>query len=161
MGLALDLPVSVVATAEQTDEEMTGRISSHKAERPSSWRTIEEPLLLGDAVRSAGDDFVIVDCLTVWLGNLLHCGRSVDEIYDATSELVESLLSRSAMSVVVSNEVGLGIHPASELGRTYRDLLGWLNATLVASSSESLFLVAGRMLRLDTQESMVRGSRGS
>lgn len=154
---AQQLGVSLIATAERIDEDMSDRIDRHRAERPDDWTTIEEPVHVASAVARAGDDFVIVDCITVWLGNLLHYGWKHEAIMVAVDELADLLAERQSPSVVVSNEVGLGIHPSSSLGRAYRDLLGTANSRLAARSSASHFLVAGRILPLSSAESVIGG----
>jgi adenosyl cobinamide kinase/adenosyl cobinamide phosphate guanylyltransferase len=138
--------VVVVATAEAFDDDLRARIDRHRAERPD-WPTIEEPIDLAAALRRCdGDAFVIVDCLTVWLGNLLHAG--VDDPDDRTTEVLGALTGRPGPSVVISNEVGLGVHPETALGRDYRDLLGRLNQRVAEVASTSLLLVAGRAVAL-------------
>ncbi|MFT3852842.1 MAG: bifunctional adenosylcobinamide kinase/adenosylcobinamide-phosphate guanylyltransferase [Ilumatobacteraceae bacterium] len=138
--------VVVVATAEAFDDDLRDRIARHRAERPA-WPTIEEPLDLAGAVRRApAGALLIVDCLTVWLGNVLHAGATGAAIDTdaATAELVDTLLRRDGPSVVISNEVGLGLVPDTPLGRTYRDLLGRINQAAAAAATTSLLLVAGR-----------------
>ena len=141
--------VVVVATADAfEDVDMAARIDRHRAERPP-WPTVEAPIALAVAVRDApAEALVIVDCLTVWLGNLhvLTAPRRRDELIEA---LPAALAARSGPTVVVSNEVGLGIVPDNELGRRYRDDLGWLNQRIAAIAETTLLLVAGRALRLD------------
>lgn len=154
---AQPLGVSLIATAERIDEDMSVRIDRHIAERPDGWTTIEEPVHVASAVARAEDDFVIVDCITVWMGNLLHYGWEHEAIMVAVDELATVLVERRSPSVVVSNEVGLGIHPSSSLGRAYRDLLGAANSRLATRSSASHFLVAGRVLPLSSAESVFGG----
>jgi adenosylcobinamide kinase/adenosylcobinamide-phosphate guanylyltransferase len=138
--------VVFIATAEPFDDDMRDRIERHRSDRPS-WPTIEAPLALADAVRGAdGAALVIVDCLTVWLGNLMHAGTT--DLDDAARDLVAALSARPGPAVVISNEVGMGIHPETELGRRYRDDLGRLNHSLAASATTTLLVVAGRALRL-------------
>ncbi|MCU1500777.1 MAG: cobP [Ilumatobacteraceae bacterium] len=138
--------VVFVATAVAFDDDMRDRIDRHRDERPD-WPTVEAPVDLAAAVRSApADALVIVDCLTVWLGNLLHAGA--DDLPTSTAAVIEALTGRSGPSVVVSNEVGMGIHPESDLGRRYRDDLGRLNQSLAAVAATSLLVVAGRAVRL-------------
>lgn len=144
LGRRHDGEVAVVATAQPFDDDLRDRIARHRADRPD-WPTIEEPLDLAGAVRRCPPEaLVIVDCLTVWLGNALHAGHDETGIDDAVGALVDVLDTRPGASVVISNEVGLGIHPDSELGRHYRDLLGRVNQGLARRASTSLLLVAGR-----------------
>ncbi len=149
LASAVDGPVVVVATAEARDDEMAERIRAHRASRPDGWETVEAPIALLEAVDGAGEDAcVVVDCLTLWVSNAIEAGASGEEI-DAEARTVTSILAaRSASSVVVSNEVGLGVVPANTLARTYRDLLGRVNASFAAQASRSLFVVAGRGLPL-------------
>ena len=140
-------PVTFIATATPDDAEMDERIRRHRSERPPRWSTIEEPLALTDAIRAAPpSDFVIVDCLTLWVSNLLTAGRKPDEIHARAAESARMLADRRG--VVVSNEVGLGIVPANPLARRFRDVLGGVNATFAACAERSLLLVAGRTLEL-------------
>ena len=150
LASAVDGPVVVVATAEGRDDEMAERIRAHRASRPDGWETVEAPIELLDAVDGAGEDAcVILDCLTLWVSNAIEAGASGEQI-DAEARTVASILAgRPASSVVVSNEVGLGIVPANALARTYRDVLGRVNASFAAEASRSLFVVAGRGLPLE------------
>jgi adenosylcobinamide kinase / adenosylcobinamide-phosphate guanylyltransferase len=146
--LALDQggPVTVIATAEARDDEMAERIRLHREERPEGWSTIEEPVALEEALRRVpAGDAVVLDCLSLWVANLLERDEDVDAHNERALTLV---LARTASTIVVSNEVGLGIVPASELGRRYRDLLGRANARWAAAADEAAFVVAGRVLRL-------------
>ena len=147
-GLRHGGPVVFVATAEPFDDDLRERIERHREERPG-WPTVEAPVDLASAVADAPPDaLVIVDCLTVWLGNLFHHVPSVDDRAVHTASLVDALNRRSATTVVVSNEVGLGLHPDSPIGREYRDELGRLNQRVAAVSERVLLLVAGRALAL-------------
>jgi adenosylcobinamide kinase / adenosylcobinamide-phosphate guanylyltransferase len=150
LASAVDGPVVVVATAEVRDDEMAERIRAHRASRPDGWETVEAPIGLLDAVDGARKDAcVVLDCLTLWVSNAIEAGASEEKI-DAEARTVTSILAgRPASSVVVSNEVGLGIVPANALARTYRDVLGRVNASFAARASRSLFVVAGRGLALE------------
>jgi adenosyl cobinamide kinase/adenosyl cobinamide phosphate guanylyltransferase len=135
--------VMFVATAEPFDDDMRLRISRHRHDRPD-WPVIEKPLDLGDAIAAApGDALLIVDCLTVWVNNELHHGGSVD-----AGAVADALVERPGPSVVITNEVGLGVHPETELGRVYRDELGRVNQTIASVATTTLLLVAGKALRL-------------
>jgi len=143
-------PVTFVATAEPFDDDLTRRIARHRSERPD-WPTIEEPLRLADTVDAvATEAFVIVDCLTVWVGNLFHHLPDAVERAKHYDSLERVLVRRRSdlQLMVVSNEVGLGLHPDTALGREYRDELGRLNQRLCVAADRSLFLVAGRALAL-------------
>lgn len=140
-------PVVFIATAEAFDDDMAARIRRHRDERPAHWTTIECPVALAEAVDAApADSFVVVDCLTVWMANLMV--HSADHT-DAAAVLLAALARRTAPAVVVSNEVGMGIVPEHPMGREYRDDLGRLNQQVAALAHTTLLLVAGRATRLD------------
>ena len=135
--------VLFLATAEPFDDDMRSRISRHRSDRPD-WPTVERPIDLGAAIASApSEPLLIVDCLTVWVGNELHHDGSADADAVATA-----LVARAGPSVVVTNEVGLGVHPETALGRTYRDELGRVNQVIAAVATTTLLMAAGRALRL-------------
>jgi adenosylcobinamide kinase / adenosylcobinamide-phosphate guanylyltransferase len=149
LASAFDGPVVVVATAEARDEEMADRIRAHRSVRPTEWVTAEAPLDPLAAVERAGEGAsVILDCLTLWVSNALEAGACEDEIDGEAGKLASILAERDAPSVVVSNEVGLGIVPANELARRYRDILGRVNGSFAAEASRSFLVVAGRGLPL-------------
>jgi adenosylcobinamide kinase / adenosylcobinamide-phosphate guanylyltransferase len=132
-------PVTFIATGEPGDEEMAARIELHKRERPSEWTTVEEPLELHAAIESApARACVVVDCLSLWVANVLEQGRKADL----------SVPVRPGPTIAVSNEVGLGIVPTNQRARTYRDVLGRVNAAWAAAADEAYFVVAGKALRL-------------
>jgi len=149
-------PVVYVATAPRIpgDDDLDERIRRHRADRPQHWVTIEEELDLAAAIDAAGDALVVVDCLTVWVGNLLHHGRDDAEVLDA-SELALAAALRRVDAVVVSNEVGFGIVPGDELSRGYRDLLGRVNQQWTTAADRALLLVAGRALRLHDPDELL------
>ena len=143
-------PVVVIATAEPFDHDLAQRIARHRAERPP-WPTVDAPVELADALAGVGPgSFAIVDCITVWVGNLFHHHPSVAERashYDALAEVLT--LRRTEVDIVmVTNEVGLGLHPETALGRDYRDELGRVNQRLAHLADRSFLLVAGRALPL-------------
>jgi adenosylcobinamide kinase/adenosylcobinamide-phosphate guanylyltransferase len=142
-------PVSVIVTAEARDEEMAQRIRLHREARPAEWQTIEEPVELGAALLSVpADSAVVVDCVSLWVANLIEHAVGEDDIEALARTAAELAAERSAATVVVSNEVGLGVVPPSELGRRYRDVLGRVNALWAAAADEAAFVIAGRMLPL-------------
>ena len=144
MGRRHDGEVIFIATAAPFDDDTRARIAQHRHDRPE-WPTIEAPLALGTTIASAAaDPLLIIDCITVWVNNELHHGGTVDATAVATA-----LGNRSGPSVVITNEVGLGVHPETELGRRYRDELGRANQAIAAVATTTLLLVAGRALRLD------------
>ncbi|MEX2279813.1 MAG: bifunctional adenosylcobinamide kinase/adenosylcobinamide-phosphate guanylyltransferase [Acidimicrobiia bacterium] len=141
-------PVTVIATAEAGDAEMTARIEQHRRSRPTDWTTIEEPMRLTEAARTVPEDgFVLIDCMTLWLANVLEWSDSA--ILEHVDELSSLLSTRDGCAVVVSNEVGDGIVPADPMTRRYRDLLGVVNGRLAARAAESYLVVAGQFLHLE------------
>ena len=141
--------VTVIATATAGDAEMAARIERHRGSRPARWDTVEEPMDLADAVASCDRHrFLVLDCLTLWVSNLLVDGCPADDVIDRAASLAKELAGRNA--VVVSNEVGLGIVPANDLARTYRDTLGTVNAEFAARAERAVLMVAGRALDLLT-----------
>jgi adenosylcobinamide kinase / adenosylcobinamide-phosphate guanylyltransferase len=134
-------PWIYVATAEAKDEEMTKRIAAHKARRGAAWQTVEAPHALIEALTGApAGAAVLVDCLTLWLSNLMEQGADVDA---ETAALKEALTKRPGPTVLVSNEVGLGIVPDNALARRFRDLQGRLNQELAAQAARVVMMVAG------------------
>jgi adenosylcobinamide kinase / adenosylcobinamide-phosphate guanylyltransferase len=151
-------PVIVIATGQPGDEEMAERIRRHQRERPPEWTTVEEPLDLEAALRdAAGDGFVIVDCLTLWVANLLDEGQTDEAIEVLAALAVDHAAARHGPTVVVSNEVGLGIVPMHPVGRRYADLMGRVNTRWARAADRTLFMVAGRALRLDDPQDLLDG----
>lgn len=149
MASASDRPVVFVATAEGRDEEMAERIRRHREGRPSTWTTLEEPLALASALSALpADAFVVVDCLSLWVSNIMEAGVSEDAIVSEARDVATTLSGRSAPSVVVTNEVGLGIVPVNELARRYRDVLGRVNVAFADVATEAYLVVAGKALAL-------------
>ena len=148
---ASGLPVTFIATATASDEDMAARIARHRADRPAEWATVEEPVALAAAVGAIpSGHYLVVDCLTLWVANLMSEGRSDEEIQDLAMEVSDLLRERNG--VVVSNEVGMGIHPHNEVARAYRDLLGQVNAIFARGATRSLLTVAGRAVELQPAE---------
>jgi adenosylcobinamide kinase/adenosylcobinamide-phosphate guanylyltransferase len=145
-------PVLFVATAPPLDDDMKSRIARHVAERPD-WPTVEEPFDISQLIRAAtSPTLVIVDCLTLWVSNLMWRGDTDAEVESVASRLADDLRTTSADVILITNEVGLGVHPESELGRRYRDLLGRVNQIFVAVSDRALFMMSGRPLTLSPIE---------
>jgi adenosyl cobinamide kinase/adenosyl cobinamide phosphate guanylyltransferase len=148
MGQSHDGAVLFVATAEPFDGDLRERVQRHRAERPP-WPTVEAPLHLAAAVTEADPSaMVIVDCLTVWVASLFHHHHYDDQRAAEYQLLLAALGARTAPTVVVSNEVGMGVHPDTDLGRRYRDELGRLNQMVATVATITLLMVAGRALRL-------------
>jgi adenosylcobinamide kinase / adenosylcobinamide-phosphate guanylyltransferase len=149
-GRGWDGPVTLIATGGAGDDEMAERIRRHRADRPAAWSTIEEPLDLAGALAHVDErSAALIDCLSLWVANLLGRGDGDEAVEDQARAVAELALARSGLTVAVSNEVGLGIVPDTPLGRRYRDVLGRVNATWAAAADEALFVVAGRVLRLE------------
>jgi adenosylcobinamide kinase/adenosylcobinamide-phosphate guanylyltransferase len=150
LAIAAGGPVTFVATAQADgDGDLGARIARHRAERPGHWTTVEAPGEVPAAVRHIDPQHVLVlDCVTIWISNLMVDG--LDELgADAVADdLLAALRTRAAPSLVVTNEVGMGVHPSSELGRAYRDVLGRVNRRLSEGCERAVLVVAGRALVL-------------
>jgi adenosyl cobinamide kinase/adenosyl cobinamide phosphate guanylyltransferase len=147
-------PVTFIATGEARDEEMEARIRRHREDRPASWQTVEAPVDLQAAILSCSrGDFLLVDCLTLWVSNLLEKGMDSGDINIAAAEVAQELSRRRG--VVVSNEVGLGIVPANKLARAFRDALGSVNALFAVAAERAVLMVAGRVLELGSAHPIV------
>jgi adenosylcobinamide kinase / adenosylcobinamide-phosphate guanylyltransferase len=144
-------PRLFLATGEARDEEMQARITAHQQERGPGWETREAPLDLPEAVDAGQGRYgaILVDCLTMWLANLmLREDGSEDGIKAAGARLLASLSRLATPTIVVSNEVGLGIVPESPLARHYRDWLGWLHQHVAQAADLVVLVVAGLPLNL-------------
>jgi adenosylcobinamide kinase/adenosylcobinamide-phosphate guanylyltransferase len=138
-----------VATAQACDDEMTARIHQHRATRGDEFETVEEPLALADLLtRTSTHDVVVVDCLTLWIANLLLAGNDAKAAQRHISELAEVLKKRLAHIVIVTSEVGLGLVPETALGRDFRDVVGIAHQCIADLADEVYFGVLGVMLRL-------------
>ena len=141
--------VTFIATATAGDVDMAERIHRHQQQRPSAWALIEETLALAAAIGDVSNDNVlIVDCVTMWTSNLLFDGWDDDGIAAEAARIADLLHARKGPSFIVSNEVGLGVHPPTEVGRRYRDLLGGVNRILAAEAAQTLFFAAGGAVAL-------------
>lgn len=145
---ASGLNVIYLATAQAFDAEMVERIARHRAERPEDWGLVEEPLALAASLRShaAPDRCLLVDCLTLWLSNLLAAGD--DRLSAEISDLLETLPTLPGHVLLVSNEVGQGIVPANPLARRFRDEAGWLHQAIARCCNRTTFVIAGLPLTL-------------
>jgi len=134
-------PWIYVATAEPFDDEMKVRIAKHRSRRGERWQTVEAPLDLAAAIDAApAGATVLVDCLTLWLNNLMYKDCDIDA---ETSRLETALAGRQGLTVLVSNEVGSGIVPDNALSRRFRDLQGQLNQRIATRADHVVLLVAG------------------
>ena len=134
-----------LATCVPQDEEMQVRVRRHQQERGVDWRTIEEPVALQDAIYDHGvdADVILVDCLTLWLSNLIAAGLDDPAILNRVNSLCDLLAAPPCPLVLVSNEVGAGIVPENALARRFRDLAGWTNQRVAAASRQVIWMVAG------------------
>ena len=150
-------PVTYIATARGDDEEMKARIAEHRRRRPGSWKTIESPVDLPESVErslAASEAVVLVDCLTVYLSNVLlsqgiasaeHMRRAADH---ETDRIVDICRRGNGRVIVVSNEVGMGVVPGNTLARTFRDVAGRANQKLAAAADEVYLCVSGIPLKV-------------
>ncbi|WP_341646934.1 bifunctional adenosylcobinamide kinase/adenosylcobinamide-phosphate guanylyltransferase [Thauera sp. SDU_THAU2] len=156
---ASGLAVTVIATAEALDDEMAARIRRHQADRPAGWRTVEAPVALAAALRreATPERCLLVDCLTLWLANLLIDADSLPPGADAEAlplfraerdALLATLPTLPGRIILVANEVGLGLVPETPLGRLFRDEAGRLNQAVAALCPRVVFVAAGLPLVL-------------
>lgn len=147
---SLGAPLCYIATGEAKDQEMGERIALHRARRGENWHTVEEPLRLCEALREADGRFrgIMVDCITLWLTNLLLAHGDPGSPMSEVRQLAELLPRMSTPVVLVSNEVGMGIVPENALARTFRDLAGRANEILAATADEVYVMFSGLPLRL-------------
>ena len=140
--------VVFLATGEAHDDEMTERIARHRDERPAGWTTVEEPHALAAAVSAVpAEACLVVDCLSLWVANVLDRGAAAVEAEG--EEAAAFAAARPGLTIAVSNEVGMGVVPPTPLGRSYRDVLGRVNATWARAATDAYLVVAGRVLRLE------------
>ncbi len=137
-------PRTYLATGQAFDDEMRERIAAHQAAR-QDWTTLEAPIAMPEALLDAPDTPILVDCLTLWLSNLLLAERDPAPAFDA---LDRALAARSGLTVLVSNEVGLGIVPDNALARRFRDEAGRLHQRLAAGAESVMLLIAGLPLKV-------------
>jgi adenosylcobinamide kinase/adenosylcobinamide-phosphate guanylyltransferase len=143
--------VTMIVTGQPRDEEMRMRILRHQHDRPVAWSTVEAPVEVAAAIAAApAADFLLLDCLTLWVSNLLEQGAGEDVIHTAARQVAGELQHRDA--AVVTNEVGLGAIPMSELGRRFGDELGRVNATFAESAERAVLMVAGKALDLSSAD---------
>ena len=136
-----------IATAQARDAEMAGRIARHQADRGGLWSTIEAPVELASAIARASTryDAILVDCLTLWLSNLMEAGVALDRAF---GELNQAICSCESPLALIANEVGLGIVPDNPLARAFRDEAGRLNQQIASTVDEVVLVAAGLPLRM-------------
>jgi adenosylcobinamide kinase/adenosylcobinamide-phosphate guanylyltransferase len=144
--------VTFLATAQALDDEMSIRIQKHRAERPTSWVTLEFPCDIASHVSQVESEVVILDCITLLISNLLMQFVKDDRVEEAPfmtavqkeiDELIIAFRDREQEWLIVSNEVGLGLVPPYQMGRVYRDAIGWANQRLAREADRVIFMVAG------------------
>lgn len=132
--------VAFIATCTSDDEEMLKRIELHKKARPKEWETIEEGIDLTNAIRRSKKPIIIIDCLTLWIANLMS---SKMDVMEKSKELLYTLNKLKKIIIIVSNEVGLGIVPENKLAREFRDIAGFVNQRIANTADEVYLLVSG------------------
>jgi len=148
LAAATGSPVTFIATGTAGDADMAHRIERHREERPADWETIEEPADLAGALdRVHGGCCVVVDCLTLWVANVMDREDSV--VVQEAGRTAAAAAGRPGHTIVVSNDVGSGIVPADRRTRRYRDLLGRVNTAFAGPAADAYLVVAGRALRLE------------
>ena len=142
--------VAFIATCQGLDREMRKRIASHRRSRPPSWKTFEEPLDVRSALKRVGPGFdvVLIDCLTLLVSNLLLGGMVGVSIEKKITEIIKELKKMRSDSIIVSNEVGLGIVPENSLARDFRDIGGRVNQIASREADEVYFLAAGLPIKI-------------
>lgn len=150
---ASDLNVVYIATATADDDEMADRITKHQARRPDSWQLVEVKYDLAEALKEhdSAENFILIDCLTLWLSNCL-CDKSVKEFLFAQAKLLTQLENSKAKVIIVSNEVGHGIVPMGQLSRDFVDYSGWLHQELAKLATKVDFVIAGLPLTMKQPE---------
>jgi len=148
-GLSLGERRAFIATATRSDDEMNERIDRHRADRMNAFDTVEEPLALADTLDGlAGHDVVVVDCLTHWLSNLLVRKTSRDDILSQVDAVVAILQRRHFHALLVTNEVGMSIHPPTPLGRAFVEICGFAHQRFARAADEIYLAVLGTTVRI-------------
>ncbi len=139
-----------LATAQALDEEMAAKIEKHRHDRSSAWDTYEEPLAVAELLRKLSDRYqvALLDCLTLWLSNVMAHTDGDGAVYLRSEELVKAVKDFAGTCIVVSNEVGLGIVPDNPLARKFRDFAGMLNQKVAQTADEVYFTASGIPVRL-------------
>lgn len=142
--------MAYLATAMALDAEMVERIEAHRIRRGSKWRTFEEPLAVAELLKKLSGcyDVVLLDCLTLWLSNIMAHSAGDNEVWLRVDDLVFALAEYKGTCIVVSNEVGLGIVPENPLARRFRDFAGVINQRIAQAADEVYFMASGIPMRL-------------
>ena len=136
-----------IATAQVWDEEFARRIARHQEDRDEHWQTIETPLYLSEVALQG--QVAVLDCITLWLTNVIaHCDNDLEASLKFAQEEFTGLLSQDGQLVVVSNEIGMGLHANTPLGRKFTDLQGWMNQFIAKQAHKAIFMVAGLPLKI-------------
>ncbi len=145
--------VAFIATCMALDREMEKRISLHKRNRPINWQTFEAPKDIALLLKKIGSKFeiIIIDCLTLLVSDLLLKGLKEKAIEDKINKILDTLKKIKAKSIIVSNEVGLGIVPKNKLARDFRDIAGRVNQIVAEKSDEAFFMLAGIPIKIKMQ----------
>jgi adenosylcobinamide kinase / adenosylcobinamide-phosphate guanylyltransferase len=164
LGEQLGARRTFIATAVAYDDEMHERISRHQRERGDRFQTLEEPYAVPDRLRSLeGPDVVVVDCLTLWIANMLMRKHGVDQILECVDELVHVLQARRFHAVLVTNEVGMSVHPETALGRKFQEVTGWAHQRISRTADDIYLAVLGTILHVHpsalTADSIVGNGR--
>lgn len=145
---SMDGPRRYIATARPLDDEMGERIRKHRKERGQEWETVEEPLDIAGKIALLSKGVVLLDCVTLWLTNLIGEGHDDNRVVEEAKGLVSACRRAGASVIAVSNEVGLGIVPDNALARRFRDLSGTVNQELARAFDEVYFVASGIPLRM-------------
>ncbi|MFH1692351.1 MAG: bifunctional adenosylcobinamide kinase/adenosylcobinamide-phosphate guanylyltransferase [Candidatus Omnitrophota bacterium] len=137
--------VAFIATCQPLDEEMRQRIKAHQKNRPKNWKTFEEPINIAAQIHKIGDTFdvILIDCLTLWISNLLLMKFHEAKIKNEIKKILSALRKTRANSIIVSNEVGLSIVPTNKLARDFRDIAGTINQIVAQKADYVTFMMAG------------------
>jgi len=149
-----------IATSEPLDHEMKARITNHQKERGPDWHTIETPINICDTIQNESYKYsgILLDCVTLWINNLMCQNMDDDTIKKQIAQLLHTLKQIKCPIIIVSNEVGLGIVPDNAMARLYRDLVGYANQQIAAISEIVVFMVAGIPMPLNQPSEVVRSS---
>jgi adenosylcobinamide kinase/adenosylcobinamide-phosphate guanylyltransferase len=139
--------VAYIATSDPIDDEMKERIKKHKDSRPKGWKTVEAPYNLLDLI-SLVDGNIIIDCITVFLSNLIIRGNKEEDILKDISRLISNLKRRNGISIIVSNEIGMSIVPDNYLSRLFRDIAGAANRMIAKEADTVYFMIAGIPIKI-------------
>jgi len=143
--------VLYIATYRRTgDREMEERIKNHRMSRPKNWKVVEGPIDLMLAIKKNVENYkvILIDCITLWVSNLIFKRKTAEEISIETQKLVDTIKKTNSRFIIVSNEVGLGVVPDTKLGRKFRDVAGRVNQIIAQNSNEVYFMVAGIPMKI-------------